>query len=72
MKKFIPALFALLGLALIANSLRPERNTTEFDVAAFGRLPVVVNGRVKPLDTVARTTLLVLQSSQNIATPEGQ
>ncbi len=72
MKKFIPALFAILGLALIANSLRPERNTTEFDVAAFGRLPVVVNGRVKPLDTVARTTLLVLQSSQIIATPEGQ
>ncbi len=72
MKKFIPALFALLGLALIANSLRPERNASEFDVAAFGRLPVVVNGRVKPLDTVARTTLLVLQSSQNIATPEGQ
>ena len=33
-------------------------------LADFGRLPTLVNGRVKPLDTVARTTLLVLQGLQ--------
>lgn len=70
MKKRLPLLFLLLGLALVARSLLPERNKTDFDLAAFGRLPVVVNGRVKPVDTVARTALVVLQSSQSIAAPD--
>ena len=71
MKKRLPLLFLLLGLALVARSLLPERNKTDFDLAAFGRLPVVVNGRVKPLDTVARTSLVVFQSSQRITAPDG-
>jgi ABC-type transport system involved in cytochrome c biogenesis permease subunit len=71
MKKRLPLIFLLLGLALVARSLMPERNKTDFDLAAFGRLPIVVNGRVKPLDTVARTSLVVLQSSQNITAPDG-
>jgi ABC-type transport system involved in cytochrome c biogenesis permease subunit len=71
MKRFIPLAFLLLGIALVARSLMPERNKTDFDLVAFGRLPIVVNGRVKPIDTVARTSLLVLQSSQNITAPDG-
>jgi len=71
MKRFIPLAFLLLGLAFVARSLVPERNKTDFDLIAFGRLPIVVNGRVKPIDTVARTSLLVLQSSQNITAPDG-
>ena len=31
------------------------------------RLPVLLNGRVKPMDTVARTTLLMLQGQQRVA-----
>ncbi|MSU23380.1 MAG: cytochrome C biogenesis protein [Opitutus sp.] len=71
MKRFLPLFFLLLGLALIAKSLVPVRNSSDFDLVAFGRLPVVVNGRVKPLDTVARTSLVVLQSSQNVTAPDG-
>ena len=71
MKRFIPLAFLLIGIALVARSLVPERNKTDFDLVAFGRLPIVVNGRVKPIDTVARTSLLVLQSSQNITAPDG-
>jgi len=70
MKKLLPLIFALLGLAMVARSFLPERNAGEFDLVAFSRLPVVVNGRVKPLDTVARTTLLVLQGRQRVGTPE--
>ena len=72
MKRFLPLLFLLLGLVLIARSLVPERNKTDFDLIAFGRLPVVVNGRVKPLDTVARTALVVLQSSQSVTAPDAR
>ncbi len=71
MKKFIPLALLLVGIALVVRSLLPERNKTEFDLVGFGRLPVVVNGRVKPLDTVARTALVILQSSQTIPAPDG-
>jgi ABC-type transport system involved in cytochrome c biogenesis permease subunit len=71
MKKFAPLLLLLIGLALVAKSLMPARNGSDFDLVAFGRLPVVVNGRVKPLDTVARTTLVVFQSSQSVVAPDG-
>ncbi|MDB6170077.1 MAG: cytochrome c assembly protein [Verrucomicrobia bacterium] len=63
MKRSIPFLFLLLGLAIVARSFFPPRNPGKFDVAGFSRLPVLVNGRVKPIDTVARTSLLVLCSA---------
>ncbi|MBL9214956.1 MAG: cytochrome c biogenesis protein CcsA [Opitutaceae bacterium] len=70
MKRFLPLLVLLLGAAYLASSLRPERNPTAFDLAGFGRVPVLVNGRIKPLDTVARTSLLTLQARQRVSTPE--
>ncbi len=40
-------------------------------VATFGRLPVLSEGRFKPLDSVARSTLLVVQGKQRIILPDG-
>jgi ABC-type transport system involved in cytochrome c biogenesis permease subunit len=40
-------------------------------VTAFGRLPVLAEGRIKPLDSVARSTLLVIQGYQDVTTPGG-
>jgi len=40
-------------------------------VRAFGRLPVLAEGRVKPLDSVARSTLLVIQGRQRVMAPDG-
>lgn len=71
MKRFLPFLLPALGLALVCFTLRPARPATAFDVAGFGRLPTLVNGRVKPLDTVARTSLLMLQGRQRVVTPAG-
>jgi ABC-type transport system involved in cytochrome c biogenesis permease subunit len=39
-------------------------------VADFGRLPVLAEGRFKPLDSVARNTILVIQGNQDVVTPE--
>ena len=71
MKKYLPLLVLVLGLAAIAATLVPARNQTEFDLVGFGRLPVLVNGRIKPFDTVARTSLLVLQGRQRVTLPNG-
>ena len=67
-----PALTALLAVVAVTLTLRAPRNSTDYDVIAFSRLPTLVNGRVKPLDTVARTSLLVLQGRQRVTAPDGR
>jgi len=39
-----------------------------FQMQKFGRLPVLLNGRIKPLDTVARTSLLIIHGQQTLGT----
>ncbi len=69
MKKIFPFLMLALGLALVARKLTPPSNPTAFDVVGFGGLPVLHNGRIKPLDTIARSSLLQFQGRQNIERP---
>jgi len=71
MKRWLPLSVLLLAVITVAYTLRPSRNQTEFDLVGFGRLPVLVNGRIKPFDTVARTSLLVLQGRQRVTLPNG-
>ena len=70
-KSLIPALVALGALVAVALTLKAPRNPGDYDVVAFSRLPTLVNGRLKPLDTVARTTLLLTQGRQRVTTPDG-
>ena len=70
-KSLFPALVALGALVAVALTLKAPRNSGDYDVVAFSRLPTLVNGRLKPLDTVARTTLLLTQGRQRVATPDG-
>jgi len=71
MKKLLPFLVLLLGVVYLGSTLAPPANQTEFDLSGFARLPVLVDGRIKPLDTVARTSLLVLQGRQRFVAPNG-
>jgi ABC-type transport system involved in cytochrome c biogenesis permease subunit len=72
MKKYLPLLILVLGLVYLGSTLRPQSNKTDFKLNDFSRVPVLVNGRIKPLDTVARTSLLTLQGRQRLVTPEGR
>jgi ABC-type transport system involved in cytochrome c biogenesis permease subunit len=72
MKRYFPALVVLFALVLVSLTLRQPRNPDEYDIVAFGRLPTLVNGRVKPLDTVARTSLLMMQGRQRVTTVDGR
>src|SRR4051812_9843711 len=69
MKRWIPLVVLVLAAAWLLAALRPQENTGDVDLMTFGRLPVLVNGRIKPLDTVARTSLLVLQGRQRVSDP---
>jgi ABC-type transport system involved in cytochrome c biogenesis permease subunit len=68
MKRWLPYLVLVGGLGYLASLLLPAGNPRgqPFDVAAFGRLPVLSGGRVKPLDTLARTALLQLCHRQEV------
>jgi ABC-type transport system involved in cytochrome c biogenesis permease subunit len=69
MKKYLPLLALLVAAGWLGLALRAPATKTAIDLNAFGRLPVLVNGRIKPLDTVARTSLLVLQGRQRVSDP---
>ena len=65
-------MFVVAAAAVCAFSgLFPGSGRQPDAVTAFGRLPVLSEGRIKPLDSVARSTLLVLQGRQRVAAPDG-
>jgi len=70
MKRFLPLAVLLLGALYLAGPLF-QKTKSDFDLDGFGRIPVVANGRTKPLDSVARNTLLLLQGRQRVVTPDG-
>jgi ABC-type transport system involved in cytochrome c biogenesis permease subunit len=59
---WIAGVLALAGAALALVPARPVRG---FDVDAFGRLPVLEGGRVKPVDSIARNALMVIRGAQS-------
>src|ERR1044072_7031341 len=69
MKKLVLLLALLLALGFLGKTLVPPKNSSAFDLVGFGKLPVLANGRIKPLDTVARSSLLQLQGRQEVRAP---
>ena len=65
MKKIVPWIFVIAFAAWTIGSLwqRPE---TGFHTRVFGKLPVVVNGRIQPMDSAARNALLQIRARQSI------
>jgi len=63
--KLIPWFFvALFGAEIIAVML-PKKDG-EYHVREFGRLPVLLNGRIQPFDSVARNSLLQIRSTGDL------
>lgn len=72
MKKSAFYFVLLLAVLIVARGLKPSKSDSGFDIENFAELPVQVGGRIKPLDSVARNTLLVLAGRQKVVTAEGQ
>ncbi|HXA09126.1 MAG TPA: cytochrome c biogenesis protein CcsA [Chthoniobacterales bacterium] len=56
------------ALAYVAAPLFSHDTPGGFEMQKFGRLPVLLNGRIKPLDTVARNSLLIIHGQQTLGT----
>jgi ABC-type transport system involved in cytochrome c biogenesis permease subunit len=73
MKRFLPwiILFVVAGW-IGGNWLPPKTAKDDVDLTKFGKLPVLVGGRVKPLDTVARNSLLIIHGKQELRLENGR
>jgi ABC-type transport system involved in cytochrome c biogenesis permease subunit len=73
MKRFLPwFIFAVAAGLIAANWIPPKTAKDNFDFAKFGKMPVLVGGRVKPLDTVARNSLLIIHGKQELRLEGGK
>ena len=50
----------------------PVKEPSGFDLEGFGQLPVLVNGRVMPMDTLARVSLFAMNHHGTFTTPDGK
>ncbi len=68
--------FTLIAMATamlwVLLGMRQPRECYPFHAAGFGRLPAVWNGRLQPLDSVARNSLLVLRGRQSVPVDGGK
>ena len=72
MKRFIPYVVLLLAILWLGKSWAPPKpKAGDFDTRAFSRLPVLAGGRIKPLDTVARNSLLIMRGKQTLRLEDG-
>jgi ABC-type transport system involved in cytochrome c biogenesis permease subunit len=73
MKRFLPWIILAIAAALIFPYwVPPKKATNDFDFSGFGKIPVLVGGRVKPLDTVARNSLLIIHGKQELRLETGR
>jgi ABC-type transport system involved in cytochrome c biogenesis permease subunit len=72
MNRFVPYLVLLAATLWIGASwMYPKTDPGEFDLSAFNRIPVLAGGRIKPMDTVARNSLLIMRGKQTVRLPDG-
>ena len=72
MKRFLPWLILLFAVGYLAVTWLPSPTKSDFDLSKFGKIPVLVGGRVKPLDTVARNSLLIIHGKQELLLKDGR
>ncbi|PYL10928.1 MAG: cytochrome C biogenesis protein [Verrucomicrobia bacterium] len=73
MKRFLPwIILAVAAVCIAANWLPPQTAKDDFDFNRFGKIPVLVGGRIKPLDTVARNSLLIIHGKQELRLEGGK
>ncbi|MEX0677961.1 MAG: cytochrome c biogenesis protein CcsA [Pirellulales bacterium] len=73
LERYFPAaLVALAAVCVVAAAWPRPMPSSEMKLDEFGRLPVVYEGRVKPIDSLARNTLRYLSGKQFYKDESGQ
>jgi cytochrome c-type biogenesis protein CcsB len=71
MKKWLSWICLMLFAAWLIPGARASEMTNQFDVSIFGRLPVSLNGRIQPFDSMARNALLGMRGKSTVRLENG-
>ncbi len=72
MKKWIPLIVALIFAGWFLGGFSEPKSKDGFNYAAFGRLPVLLEGRIQPFDGVARNSLLSMSGRSTVKLTNGE
>ena len=63
--KLLPwAVVLTMALYVAGKAITPSAKSRDFDLYAFGKIPVQHGGRVQPLDSLARNTLMIITTGR--------
>jgi len=65
-QRLAPWVVTAVAALWILASLRTPHHASDYAIDDFGRIPVVANGRVQPMDSLARNCLLMLRGRQSL------
>jgi ABC-type transport system involved in cytochrome c biogenesis permease subunit len=65
LKTWLPLILTAVLAAWFVSTLTPEPDK-DFHYSEFGKLPLVFNGRLKPMDSLARNSLLEIREKQTL------
>ena len=68
MKKWFPWILVVILAAWGLSGLKPLPSKDGFDLKEFGRLPVLLNGRIQPFDSVGKNALLSMSGKSSVRT----
>jgi ABC-type transport system involved in cytochrome c biogenesis permease subunit len=72
-QRFFPwAIVALAAVGVCAALGIPSEEPDKMHLDEFGQIPVVSGGRVQPLDSVARNTLMIISQRQEVGEKSGK
>jgi ABC-type transport system involved in cytochrome c biogenesis permease subunit len=71
MKKWAPLMTAAIFACWFLGGFQARKSKDGFDLAGFGRLPVLMDGRVQPFDSVARNSLLSFSGRSTVHLTNG-
>ena len=69
MKKWIPWITVAIFAGWVLSTLKPEPQP-DFDLRGFSQLPVLMGGRIQPMDSVARNSLLEIRHKHAVFLPD--
>ncbi len=71
MKKWVPLITAAIFAAWFLGGMSALKPRDGFNIAGFGRLPVLLDGRIQPFDSVARNSLLSMSGRSIVRVTNG-
>ena len=72
MKKYVAIGIVACGLLIALGGFLPVRYDSPYDVEGFARLPILTGGRLKPIDSAARNSLLIIRDKQTFKNQAGE